>query len=356
MKNLSRLLAFFVVIAVFAALGYALTIRSGINKLASYQIDIRQTSVSGISSGAYMAGQFQLAHSSIMVGAGIIAGGPYFCAGSYATIPYVTTALTTCMNPKLTTPDGEALALHAKSFAEAGLIDDLANLNKEKIYLFSGKKDRVVAMSVVDQAAAFYKKAGVPSENIQYISNMDAGHAVLTDNNRDLSCAATASPYLNNCHYAQSHEILRHIYGKLNPPVGQVGQRSGKMIKFNQTEFDQSPLSGMSETAYAYVPHSCKTQTCRVHIVFHGCAQGASDIGDRFHEDAGYNEIADTNNIIVLYPQVRRSSMMPSNPGGCWDFWGYSSSNPLAPDFYTKRAPQIAAVKAMLDRLAAPRQ
>src|SRR5262245_14153319 len=43
---------------------------------------IAMTSVSGLSSGAYMAGQFQIAHSSIVMGAGIIAGGPYGCAES----------------------------------------------------------------------------------------------------------------------------------------------------------------------------------------------------------------------------------------------------------------------------------
>ncbi len=36
-----------------------------------------ETSVSGISSGAYMAGQFQMAHAKRVVGAAIIAGGPY---------------------------------------------------------------------------------------------------------------------------------------------------------------------------------------------------------------------------------------------------------------------------------------
>ncbi len=34
-----------------------------------------ETSVSGISSGAYMAGQFELAHAKDVVGAAIIAGG-----------------------------------------------------------------------------------------------------------------------------------------------------------------------------------------------------------------------------------------------------------------------------------------
>ncbi|HEY7670292.1 MAG TPA: poly(3-hydroxybutyrate) depolymerase, partial [Hyphomicrobium sp.] len=43
---------------------------------------LNETSVSGISAGAYMAGQFQIAHSDEVVGAGIVAGGPYGCAES----------------------------------------------------------------------------------------------------------------------------------------------------------------------------------------------------------------------------------------------------------------------------------
>ena len=52
-------------------------------KLPAYQIDLKQTSVSGLSSGAFMASQFQVAYSGIMVGAGIVAGGPFYCAGTY---------------------------------------------------------------------------------------------------------------------------------------------------------------------------------------------------------------------------------------------------------------------------------
>ena len=110
----------------------------------------------------------------------------------------------------------------------------------------------------------------------------------------------------------------------------------------------------MSASAYAYVPKSCDTQTCKVHVAFHGCEQGATKIGDLFYMTTGYNELADTNNIIVLYPQVQASELVPFNPKGCWDFWGYSS--PLQAfgmvNFYSKQAPQMAAVKAMLDRLS----
>ena len=38
--------------------------------------DLEATSVSGLSSGAFMASQFHIAHSRIVVGAGIVAGGP----------------------------------------------------------------------------------------------------------------------------------------------------------------------------------------------------------------------------------------------------------------------------------------
>src|SRR4051794_17350482 len=48
--------------------------------LPAYNVDISQTSVSGLSSGAYMAVQFDVAFSSTLRGAGVIAGGPYFCA------------------------------------------------------------------------------------------------------------------------------------------------------------------------------------------------------------------------------------------------------------------------------------
>src|SRR6185437_4834328 len=56
---------------------------------------IDETSVSGISSGAYMAGQFQMAHAKRVTGAAIIAGGPYGCSESIFanTIPGTGTAL-----------------------------------------------------------------------------------------------------------------------------------------------------------------------------------------------------------------------------------------------------------------------
>src|SRR5215471_3577712 len=48
--------------------------------LSAFNADIRESSISGISSGAFMAVQFAVAWSSVVTGVGVVAGGPYYCA------------------------------------------------------------------------------------------------------------------------------------------------------------------------------------------------------------------------------------------------------------------------------------
>ncbi len=56
-----------------------------------------------------------------------------------------------------------------------------------------------------------------------------------------------------------------------------------------------------------------------MHIVFHGCLQGKYNIGNIFADKTGYNQVADDNDIIIIYPQAKATSV--SNPNGCWDWW-----------------------------------
>ena len=89
-----------------------------------------------------------------------------------------------------------------------------------------------------------------------------------------------------------------------------------------------------------------------MHVAYHGCRQSADTIGRAFVRDAGYNRWADVHRLIVLYPQtIARygwsfDAGFAFNPNGCWDWWGYTGS-----DYHTKTAPQIQAVKAMIERL-----
>ncbi|MFQ6022600.1 MAG: hypothetical protein ACE5NW_07760 [Acidiferrobacterales bacterium] len=314
-------------------------------KLRAYNVDLGQSSVSGLSSGGFMAVQFHVAFSSIVVGAGVVAGGPYYCTqGSWFALWFY---LNQCTIVSFWVPSPNAVRLlrHAHEFAARQEIDDLANLTHDKVYIFSGTNDYSVRQSVVSQTNAFYQLAGVPVENIQYVNSLNAGHAVITDDYGN-SCARTGSPFINDCDYDQAGAILRHIYGDLNPPA--TSSNGGKIIEFSQAEFINNPrFHSMSNVGYIYVPKSCaQGDICKVHIAFHGCGQTMEKIGDRFYRRAGYNEWAATNNIIVLYPQLVELAW--HNPEGCWDWWGYDNA-----DYYNKKGPQMAAVMAMLKRLAA---
>ncbi|KAJ8306982.1 hypothetical protein KUTeg_015066 [Tegillarca granosa] len=82
---------------------------------------------------------------------------------------------------------------------------------------------------------------------------------------------------------------------------------------------------------------------CKLHVAFHGCKMGREMIQESYVQHAGYNKVADANNIIIMYPQVVKTTM---NPNGCWDWWGYTDAK-----FDSKNGVQMRAIKAMVDRI-----
>jgi poly(3-hydroxybutyrate) depolymerase len=326
------------------------------SRLSGYGADLTKTSVSGLSSGAFMTSQFHVAYSDKLIGAGIVAGGPFYCVGSYEKDPskFLQAATGNCLTPAtaFVAPDGKGLYNKATKFAKDNKIADVNNLKDDKVYIFSGSNDPVVKTISVDQVEKFYQAAGLAPEQIKYDKTVPAGHALIVKDS-DVGCSETRAPYINDCDFNQSQRILEHIYGKLNSPADTP---SGKIVKFDQSEFIPAKNTSMSKDAYVYVPKSCETETCKVHVAIHGCEQGAKVIGDDYYGLTGYNEMADTNNFLILYPQVEPSNATPYNPKGCWDFWGYSSLDPANPVFYTRESPQMKAIVGMIDRLGQPRK
>lgn len=110
--------------------------------LPALNANLAATSVSGLSSGGYFAVQMHVAYSSIMVGAGIFAGGPYNCAQGSST-----EALTACMagtpKPNVATYIDETLAR-----ASRGDVDGVEHLAGQQVFLFSGTLDTTVDPSV----------------------------------------------------------------------------------------------------------------------------------------------------------------------------------------------------------------
>jgi poly(3-hydroxybutyrate) depolymerase len=318
--------------------------------LPALTIDEPRTTVSGISSGGYMAVQFHVAHSSIVRGAGVLAAGPYYCAqGSAWTARY------NCMQPGAWTamPGTDVLVTQTRILARGGLIDDPANLRLSRVWLFSGRNDDTVRPAVVEALAGYYARF-VPAGQIAQVRDIGAGHAMITTDYGG-ACSTTGSPYLNDCDFDAAGALLAHLHG---PLLGPAEQAQGELLRFAQAEFTDSPYAvSMDDEGFVYVPQACRDGGCRVHVAFHGCRQGREHIGDQFARHAGYNRWADTNRIVVLYPQaITRYGWGPwpwptgfvFNPNGCWDWWGYTGVN-----YHTRAGAQIRAVKAMLERLAA---
>jgi poly(3-hydroxybutyrate) depolymerase len=149
------------------------------------------------------------------------------------------------------------------------------------------------------------------------------------------------APFINDCDYDQAETILSWIYGDL---AGASTKRTGRFIQFDQSEFERNG-SGLSKQGVIYIPQSCSEKAgCRLHIALHGCEQNLDAVGTKFVEGSGFARWADTNRLVVLFPQVSASLV---NPKACWDWWGYTGS-----DYLTKDAPQIAAIWRMVERLA----
>lgn len=311
-------------------------------------IDPAHTTVSGISSGAYMAGQFQMAFSNMVKGAGLVAGGPYGCTDATSGQAAAMVALKRCMDVSIGPPDVGALVANARAREKAKDIDPLANLASSRIYLFNGDNDVTVKRPVADAAAQFYATLGVPAANLKYVTLPKAAHAHITDG-YGAACdhipkEGQPAEFINNCQYDQSGDILSHLYPDARKP--NAPEASRKPVLFDQIPFvGDTSRSGMATSGYIYIPESCAGggQTCRLHIAFHGCRMASNLIGDHYAVHAGYNRWADVNNIVVLYPQIDAKAKPTANPKACWDWFAYTGY-----DFARKSGFQMQAVRKMV--------
>lgn len=332
--------------------------------LPALNIDIRETSVSGISSGGFMAVQFQVAHSALVKGAGIVAAGPFYCAQGD-----VVKATTTCSctgEPLLScavTADSARvpdLVAATRAMADRSQIDDTANLAKQRVVVLAGGKDPLVPPPIGRQLAAFYFALGLPAASLKPIDLADAGHTMPTPAFGN-ACDVTAEPYLGKCRFDAAKAILEGIYGSL-PGV------PSRKARGSFREFDQRPYvpdgaftwsNGLDRSGWVYVPATCaRGERCRLHIALHGCKQGQSYLplrpppggglyyGTTFVKNSGYARWADNNRLVILFPQA--VSIPGLNPNGCWDWWGYTDGH-----YADRQGVQIRALHAMAEGIAA---
>ena len=277
------------------------------------------------------------------LGVGIFAGTPYLCQYNYV--------YTACQNNNTISAAMLSNMQNDIDSWSGNAIDNKANIAQQNVYLFVGSKDAVVGPRPMQAVQAQYIDNGAEMVSMVQLSN--TAHVFPTNFNAtgDNPCSATLPPYISNCNYDGAKAVLTQFYGTLqarnNAPA------AANYIEFNQSEFTNN--IGMAATGWVYVPVACSVfAKCKLHVAFHGCAQSTANIGDKFVKNTGYTRWADTNNIIVLFPQAKPDTTqhstpangVVSNPNACWDTVGL-----YGPDYAQKSGVQLAAIKAMVDRL-----
>lgn len=332
---------------VWAALLVAACQSQAAISLPAYNVDKTKITVSGLSSGGFMANQLGWAFSSTFSGVGVFAGGPYMCAGhwNYTSCMYNATISSSMLN---------TMQADINNWSGTS-IDNKSHVANQKVYLFVGTSDSTVGPNPLAAVKTQYTNNGVPAANLEHVVRSGVAHVFPTDfdasgNN---SCGSSASPYIANCGYDGAKAVLQKLYGTLNP-------RNNTPPSANFVEFDQTPYTGgnpgMAATGWLYVPASCQQGAqCKLHVALHGCQQSTDKIGTQFVRNTGYARWADTNQMIVLFPQTKTDStsrqttasgMLP-NPNACWDWVGWYGNQ-----FAQKAGPQMKAIKAMVDRIA----
>ncbi|MFF9017092.1 PHB depolymerase family esterase [Streptomyces sp. NPDC014870] len=306
-------------------------------QLTPYAVDAVYSS--GISSGGYMATQLHVAYSGTFSGSAVFASGPYNCAQNT-----LSTALNACMN---TTQDLQLAQLEqtTRTWSSQGLVDPVANLAGDPVYVFSGSGDATVKRPVADALADYYGRFGA---QVRYDRSTAAGHAWISPLGPN-SCTVTQSPYINNCGFDAERDLLGHLRGSVAAPSTAPG---GSLIRFDQNGYapgGSAAALSLGAEGFVYVPKSCSDgATCSLMVALHGCKQGYGyqGFGTQFVDRAYLNEYADTNDMIVLYPQAAATGTL-ENPNGCWNWWGY-----LGDSAYARHGgKQIEAIMGMVRAL-----
>lgn len=315
-----------------------------------------------------MAAQLQVAYSETFMGAGSIAGGPYFCAENMLDITEIKSK---CMAGLGIVPgDYAPYREKAIELSNDGKIDNVSNLGDSKIFIFNSIEDQVINAGLGYLSALFFQYFSKdPSTNVLALNAIPGyvGYTVahglptgmknfdsyLNYADEATPCAPANSqqspwfpnelyrgndPWIYHCPYPNGYapavegysmvkDMLDHIYGDIKDPVAP----NGRILSYQQLDFVDDPKiktirglhqHGIGEKLYVYMPEACAkgSGACdKLHVALHGCQQfpewtftgkvGSKQAGKKIQfgdlfYNGPFNGVAEANDIIVLYPQA----------------------------------------------------
>jgi predicted esterase len=279
-------------------------------------IDKGAITVSGISSGAAMAHQLHIAYSDLFSGAAIISGVPYNCAENS-----IITAMKRCMMNLDEELPLDTFEEQIRDRAKQAMLADPENLRDDRVFIFRGTRDTKISPLVHNSTAGLYAKF-IPEDQLRQVKDVMTGH-VFPAKGRGNSCTELVPPFVGDCDYDGAGELLNYLYPGLKAPATDA---SPDLLEVTLAGAEEAELM---DTAYLYAPPACSEDeaSCALHLVLHGCAQSSEVVGKGFIEQSGYLPWAEANNIVLAFPQVKKSMVAPLNPHGCWDWWGYTDAD-----------------------------
>ena len=340
---------------------------SVLTQLPHLNIDEKRISISGLSSGADFAVQFQVAFSKQIMGLGVFAGQPYHCAVTrFPNDPMEP------LNPDVPICEGcpenktliydhckshpdfvdvRILVEKARQHAASGYIDRLDHLSSAKIYTYAGTKDPTIGAT--KKTRDFFAQF-VPTANLLFNFTIPSGHC--WPQNIGINTCGPWNRWMGNtwpaenCGYDGPGIMLEHIYGNLTPPARSIVRES--LMWFDQTPFNGNNTLriGLSKTGIVYVPRKCSGGAlCSLHISLHGCSE-LFVFEDILMHTMSFNRWAETNNIVILWPHVGPhggTNATKEEKQGCWDGYGQTGST-----YDTRHSVQMQAIWNMVHTMS----
>lgn len=329
--------------------------------------------VSGLSSGADFAAQFQVAYSANVSGAAIFAGQPFRCAITrfpkdelqppnpevpicVGCPPNTTLIYDHCKHEPSWVDVSELKAVAENNFKDK-LIDDPSNLNNTGVYCYRGTEDSHYAPGSVAKTAEFFTQFASSPNNVKLVDDVPSGHAYPLPGTCPWPCGLGATANIipfQNCRYDGIGEALKHIYSTLGKPIRTLKDWFWDSLFW----FDQEPFWGnrnitrLEKYALIYVPKRCASsqnaplKRCNLMVNFHGCGFVFPGTYEMLVTQLNLNAWAEANDIVVLYPRLGAIGTTAEQKQGCWNVYGQTGV-----DYATKNADQMAAIWQMVSSL-----
>ncbi len=270
--------------------------------------------VSGISSGGFMAAQLGVIYSDQVTGVATVAGGFYYCAqnhmqdkiklsgGNYLSllkarvnaVGIFTGDIDQVIVLRNTNPLYQSVGICMQNPAEASLsfetmkvneenklIAPTQNIAKQKVLIYQGSADTIVRPAMQAKLNEFYTGLQVPELNIKLVTSKGV-HNFPTDHDGENNCFVQSVPFVSSCSYNAAGDILTHL---LDKPALQrvtdkaVNKKNLYMVSQKLTGVEH-PMAPQSMASYGYLAASqnClnNPSSCAMHVAFHGCEMSDS--------------------------------------------------------------------------------